>query len=85
MSGGENISSIEVEAHLLTHSMIDEAAVIAVPDEKWGEVPSAFITLRNNADTPIDGTYVRSSLSVCAHVCIRAYTCTCIRIYIDCL
>lgn len=75
--GGENISSIEVEAHLLTHSMIDEAAVIAVPDEKWGEVPYAFITLRNNADTPIDGTYVRTFLSVCLHTCM--HTC------IDCL
>jgi acyl-CoA synthetase (AMP-forming)/AMP-acid ligase II len=71
MSGGENISSIEVEAHLLTHSMIDEAAVIAVPDEKWGEVPSAFITLRNNADTPIDGKYVRTFLSVCLHSCMH--------------
>jgi acyl-CoA synthetase (AMP-forming)/AMP-acid ligase II len=73
VSGGENISSIEVEAHLLTHSMIDEAAVIAVPDEKWGEVPSAFITLRNNADTPIDGTYVRAFLSVCLHTCMYMY------------
>ena len=58
--GGENISSIEVEAILLTNNKIDEAAVIAVPDEKWGEVPSAFITLRNNADAPFDGAYVRA-------------------------
>jgi acyl-CoA synthetase (AMP-forming)/AMP-acid ligase II len=73
LSGGENISSIEVEAHLLTHRMVDEAAVIAVPDEKWGEVPSAFITLRNNADTPIDGTYVRTFLSVCLYTCMHMH------------
>jgi AMP-binding enzyme C-terminal domain len=48
-SGGENISSIEVEAVLLTHHMIDEAAVIAVADEKWGEVPCAFVTLRTDS------------------------------------
>jgi AMP-binding enzyme C-terminal domain len=47
--GGENISSIEVEAILLTHHMIDEAAVIAVADEKWGEVPCAFVTLRTDS------------------------------------
>ena len=47
--GGENISSIEVEAILLTNNLIDEAAVIAYPDEKWGEVPYAFVTLRNKS------------------------------------
>jgi AMP-binding enzyme C-terminal domain len=49
LPGGENISSIEVEAILLTHHMIDEAAVIAVADEKWGEVPCAFVTLRTDS------------------------------------
>jgi len=47
ISGGENISSIEVENILLNHSAIEETAVIAMPDAKWGEVPCAFITLRS--------------------------------------
>ena len=46
ISGGENISSIEVENILLTHPTIGEVAVIAMPDEKWGEVPCAFVVLR---------------------------------------
>ena len=50
ISGGENISSIEVEGALYEHPGILEAAVIAVPHEKWGETPHAFIVLRENAD-----------------------------------
>jgi fatty-acyl-CoA synthase len=49
ISGGENISSIEVESTLYRHPAVLEAAVAAMPDEKWGEVPCAFITLRDNA------------------------------------
>ena len=48
ISGGENISSIEVEGVLYGHPAILEAAVIAVPHEKWGETPHAFIVLREN-------------------------------------
>jgi fatty-acyl-CoA synthase len=46
ISGGENISSIEVEGVLYDHPDVLEAAVIAVPHEKWGETPHAFIVLR---------------------------------------
>jgi len=46
ISGGENISSIEVEQALCTHPDVLEAAVIGRPDERWGEVPIAFVTLR---------------------------------------
>lgn len=46
ISGGENISSIEVEDVLYRHPAVYEAAVIAVPDEKWGETPKAFIVTR---------------------------------------
>jgi fatty-acyl-CoA synthase len=46
ISGGENISTIEVEKVLFFHPAVLEAAVIGVPDEKWGEVPKAFVTLR---------------------------------------
>ena len=46
ISGGENISSIEVEDCLYKHSAIQAAAVVAKPDEKWGETPCAFIELK---------------------------------------
>ena len=46
ISGGENISTIEVETVLFRHPAILEAAVVARPDEKWGETPCAFVTLR---------------------------------------
>ena len=48
ISGGENISSIEVEGVLYNHPAVLEAAVIAVPHEKWGETPHAYIVLREN-------------------------------------
>ena len=49
ISGGENISSIEVEGALLRHPAVLEAAVVGVPHEKWGETPHAFVVLRNGA------------------------------------
>ncbi len=49
ISGGENISSLEVEEALYKHPAVMEAAVVARPDEKWGETPCAFITLKPNA------------------------------------
>ena len=45
ISGGENISTIEVEQALCRHPAVLEAAVIGVPDEKWGERPKAFVVL----------------------------------------
>ena len=49
ISGGENISSIEVEDVLYKHPAVLFAAVVAKPDSKWGEVPCAFIELKDNA------------------------------------
>ncbi|PAV47115.1 acyl-CoA synthetase [Pseudomonas sp. HAR-UPW-AIA-41] len=49
ISGGENISSIEVEDALYRHPLILEAAVVAMPHAKWGETPCAFVTLRDGA------------------------------------
>ncbi len=46
ISGGENISSLEVEECLYSHPQVMEAAVVARPDEKWGETPCAFVTLK---------------------------------------
>jgi len=46
ISGGENISSIEVEGALLRHPAVLEVAVVGMPHEKWGESPHAFVVLR---------------------------------------
>ncbi|MCW3474535.1 acyl-CoA synthetase [Limobrevibacterium gyesilva] len=50
ISGGENISSLEVEEVLYKHPDIMEAAVVAQPDEKWGEVPHAFVTAKPGSE-----------------------------------
>jgi fatty-acyl-CoA synthase len=49
ISGGENISSVEIEDALTSHAAVLEVAVVAAPDEKWGEVPVAFVTLKPGA------------------------------------
>ncbi|NIZ14357.1 AMP-binding protein [Phaeobacter sp. HF9A] len=49
ISGGENISSVEVEGVLMGHPDVNLAAVVARPDEKWGEVPCAFVELKEGA------------------------------------
>ena len=49
ISGGENISSVEVEGVLLRHPSVQEAAVVGLPDAKWGEAPHAFIVLKPGA------------------------------------
>ena len=50
ISGGENISSIEVEDALHAHPAVALAAVVARPDEKWGETPCAFVELKPGAE-----------------------------------
>ena len=52
ISGGENISSIEVEAVLYQHPSVLECAVVAKKDDKWGEIPCAYITLKMGAPEP---------------------------------
>jgi fatty-acyl-CoA synthase len=47
ISGGENISSIEVEGILLTHPAVQEVAIVGMPHDKWGEAPHAFVVLKN--------------------------------------
>ena len=49
ISGGENISSIEVEGALARHPAVLLSAVVAMPDEKWGETPCAFVELKSDA------------------------------------
>jgi fatty-acyl-CoA synthase len=54
ISGGENISSVEVEAMLLRHPSVMEAAVVGVKDERWGETPHAFVVVRPGATASAD-------------------------------
>jgi fatty-acyl-CoA synthase len=65
ISGGENISSVEIERALNQHDAVLEVAVVAALDEKWGEVPVAFVTLKEgvqaNADALIE--HVRARLA----------------------
>jgi fatty-acyl-CoA synthase len=46
ISGGENISSLEVEKAIFAHPAVLECAVVAAPDNKWGEIPAAFVVLK---------------------------------------
>ena len=55
ISGGENISTVEVEQALMSHPCVLEAAVVGVPDDKWGERPKAYVVLRaGTSATPAD-------------------------------
>ena len=49
ISGGENISSVEVEGVLMRHPAVQEVAVVGFPDEQWGESPHAFVVLKADA------------------------------------
>jgi acyl-CoA synthetase (AMP-forming)/AMP-acid ligase II len=49
VSGGENIASSEIERVLYEHDAVLEAAVVARPDDRWGEVPVAYVVLRHGA------------------------------------
>jgi fatty-acyl-CoA synthase len=65
ISGGENISSVEVEAALASHPAVLEAAVVAVPSEKWGERPVAWVTLKEGREVSGDDLrqHVRARLA----------------------
>ncbi|HTX04153.1 MAG TPA: acyl--CoA ligase family protein [Candidatus Acidoferrales bacterium] len=54
ISGGENISTIQVEKAIVAHEAVLECAVVAMPDSKWGEVPKAFVTLKPGADVTVE-------------------------------
>jgi fatty-acyl-CoA synthase len=65
ISGGENISSVEVEGVLLRHPAVHEAAVVGLPDTKWGEAPHAFVVLKPGAAATIEElrTFTRERLA----------------------
>jgi fatty-acyl-CoA synthase len=54
ISGGENISSVEVEGVLLRHPAVQEVAIVGLPNERWGEAPHAFVVLRKDASASAD-------------------------------
>jgi fatty-acyl-CoA synthase len=66
ISGGENISSIEVEGVLLRHPAVQEVAIVGLPDEKWGETPHAFVVLREGASAT-DGDLIAFTRGHLAH------------------
>ncbi len=65
ISGGENISSVEVEGTLLRHPAVQEAAIVGLPHAKWGEAPHAFVVLREDASATPDEliAFVRERLA----------------------
>ena len=65
ISGGENISSVEVEATLLAHPAVMEVGVVGLPHEKWGEAPYAFVVLKPGASATPDElrTHCRARLA----------------------
>ena len=65
ISGGENISTIEVERTIASHPSVLECAVVAIPHEKWGERPKAFVVLKSGAEAPPDDIieHVRANLA----------------------
>ncbi len=67
ISGGENISSLEVEEALYRHPDIMEAAVVAAPHEKWGETPCAFVTLKLDGATISEGEVIEYCRENLAH------------------
>jgi fatty-acyl-CoA synthase len=65
ISGGENIDSVEVERAIDSHPDVVESAVIGVPDDHWGQVPIAFVTIRPGSEVTPDQViaYVRERLA----------------------
>jgi fatty-acyl-CoA synthase len=65
ISGGENISSLEVEEALYKHPAVMEAAVVARPDPRWGETPCAFVTLKPGASATAEDivTFLRATIA----------------------
>lgn len=67
ISGGENISTIEVEGVLYRHPAVMEAAVVARPDEKWGETPCAFVLLKAEAEPLTEAELIQFCRDHLAH------------------
>jgi fatty-acyl-CoA synthase len=71
ISGGENISSIEVEDALYKHPAVQAAAVVAKPDGKWGETPCAFVELKHGAGATADELMAWCKQNLASYKCPR--------------
>ncbi len=67
ISGGENISTIEIEDVLYSHPNVLEAAVVARPDEKWGETPCAFVAVKDGTNPPTEQELIAYCRARLAH------------------
>jgi fatty-acyl-CoA synthase len=63
ISGGENIASVEVERVLDSHPAVIESAVVGAPDERWGEVPVAYVSVREEVEADVLVEHVRTNLA----------------------
>ncbi len=71
ISGGENISSIEVEDALFKHPAVQAAAVVARPDEKWGETPCAFVELKPGREATAEDLIAWCRQNLASYKCPR--------------
>ena len=71
ISGGENISTIEVEGVIIAHPAVANAAVVAKPDEKWGETPCAFVTLKPGATATAADIIAHCRANLAGYKCPR--------------
>src|SRR5207253_9745119 len=71
ISGGENISSIEVEDALYKHPAVAAAAVVAKPDEKWGETPCAFVEIKSGLSATADDLIAWCRKNLASYKCPR--------------
>ena len=76
ISGGENISSIEVEDALYKHPAVQAAAVVAKPDDKWGETPCAFVELKPGAEARPPTSWSPGAASISPATSARATWCS---------
>ena len=71
ISGGENISTIEVEGVIIAHPAVANAAVVAKPDEKWGETPCAFVMLKPGATASAEDIIAHCRANLAGFKCPR--------------
>jgi fatty-acyl-CoA synthase len=71
ISGGENISTIEVEGVIIKHPAVANVAVVAKPDEKWGETPCAFVMLKPGAEATADDIIKHCRANLASYKCPR--------------
>ncbi|MBN9490267.1 MAG: AMP-binding protein [Alphaproteobacteria bacterium] len=71
ISGGENISTIEVEGVIIKHPSVANVAVVAKPDEKWGETPCAFVVLKPGASATVEEIVAHCRANLAGYKCPR--------------